>query len=298
MFTQGPSLTARLVVFAFASILLMTLDQRQQHLDSLRSALSVVVYPIQWLVDLPAASQDWFQETLSSRRTLQEENARLRTEQLILKAELQKLEALESENLRLRELLDSSFKVRERVLIAEIMAVDLDPYRHQILLNKGSSDDLYTGQPLVDANGVMGQVIQAGPFSATAMLITDPAHAVPVQVNRNGLRSIALGTGSLTSLSLPYLPNNADIETGDLLITSGLGGRFPPGYPVAEVETVIRDPGESFAQVFARPLAELNRSREVLLVWSQGQARIDSPEEETAGDEDPAAAEPSGEAAP
>lgn len=273
------------MVFVFASILLMTLDQRQQHLDSLRSALSVVVFPIQWLVDQPAASQDWFQETLSSRRALQEENARLRTEQLILKAELQKLEALEAENLRLRELLDSSFKVRERVLIAEIMAVDLDPYRHQILLNKGSHDDLYTGQPLVDANGVMGQVVQAGPFTATAMLITDPAHAVPVQVNRNGLRSIALGTGSLTSLSLPYLPNNADIRTGDLLITSGLGGRFPPGYPVAEVQNVIRDPGEPFAQVFARPLAELNRSREVLLVWSQDEAGMDPAATEPAADE-------------
>lgn len=270
-----------MVVFVLASIVLMTLDQRQQHMESVRSALSVVVYPLQWLVDLPASSSEWFQEALSTRRMLQEENARLRTEQLVLKAELQKMEALESENLRLRELLDSSFKVRDRVLIAEIMAVDLDPYRHQILLNKGSDNDVYNGQPLVDANGVMGQVIQVSPFTSTAMLITDPGHAVPVQVNRNGLRSIALGTGSLTNLSLPYLPNNADIQTGDLLITSGLGGRFPPGYPVARVENVIRDPGESFAHIFARPLADLNRSREVLLVWSQGQ-----PGEDTATSED------------
>ncbi len=246
----------------------MTVDHRQNHLESLRSALSVVLYPLMLVVDLPRDAGDWLRESVASRRALEEENARLRTEHLILKAQLQKLEALEAENLRLRQLLDSSFKIGERVLIAEILAVDLDPYRHQIVINKGGHDGIFVGQPLVDANGVMGQVVHVTPFSATAMLITDPAHAIPVQINRNGLRTVALGIGSLHRLSLPHIPNNADVRVGDLLVSSGLGGRFPPGYPVARVKEVIVDSGQSFARVFAEPLAALDRAREVLLVWN------------------------------
>lgn len=289
LFTRGPSLTIRLAVVMLASVVLMTVDHRQNHLDGLRSALSVLVYPLQLLVDLPESAGGWFRETLASRRALAEENARLRTEHLILKAQLQKLEALEAENLRLRELLDSSFKVGERVLIAELLSVDLDPWRHQILINKGSRDGVFVGQPLLDAQGVVGQVIAVTPFTATAMLITDPAHALPVQVNRNGLRSVALGIGSLERLSLPHIPNSADIAAGDLLVTSGLGGRFPPGYPVARVEEVTRDPGQSFARIYARPLAELDRAREVLLVWTRDRAAPQAAD---------AAAEPVAEGAP
>jgi len=259
-----------LVVFALLSIVLMTADHRQHHLDQVRSALSVVVYPLQYLVNLPVSAGQWFKESLSTRRQLEEENASLRTKQLLLKAQLQKLSSLEAENLRLRELLQSSFKVGQRVLIAELLSVDLDPYRHEILLNRGTTDHVYRGQPLLDADGVMGQVVQVGPFTSTAMLITDPSDAIPVQVNRNGLRSIAIGTGSIDRLDLPHLPNNADVRKGDLLVTSGLGGRFPPGYPVAVVTSVKQDPGQAFARVSATPLAHLNRSREVLLVWPAG----------------------------
>jgi rod shape-determining protein MreC len=250
------------------SIVLMTVDHRQHHLDSVRGALSVLVYPLQWLVDLPGSTGEWFRESLSTRRELQEENASLRTQQLVLNTQLQKLEALEAENMRLRALLDSSFQVGERpMLIAELLSVDMDPYRHQIELNKGNLDRLFEGQPLLDSQGVMGQLIHVGPFTATAMLITDPSHAIPVQVNRNGLRTIALGTGTLDRLELPHVPNNADVRVGDLLIASGLGGRFPSGYPVAEVTEVIQDPGRAFSHVVARPRALLDRSREVLLVW-------------------------------
>lgn len=245
----------------------MTIDHRQHHLDALRSSISVGLYPIQFLIDLPSTAGDWLKESFSSRRTLQEENARLHAQHLLLQARLQKFEALEAENLRLRELLDSSFKASDRVLIAELMSVDLDPYRHEVLLNKGTTHKAYVGQPLLDAFGVMGQIVETTPYTSTAILITDPAHAIPVQVNRNGLRSIVVGTGSLQELSLPYIPNSADIHAGDLLITSGLGGRFPPGYPVAEVVTVTVDPGHAFAQITARPLSHLDRSREVLLVW-------------------------------
>ena len=246
----------------------MTIDHRQHHLDSVRSFLSVVVYPLQWLVDLPDTSSEWFRESLSTRRELQEENASLRTQQLMLNTQLQKLESLEAENRRLRALLDSSFQVGNRhMLIAGLLSVDMDPYRHQIEINKGSLDHLFKGQPLLDSQGVMGQLIHVGPLTATAMLITDPGHAIPVQINRTGLRTIALGTGSIDRLELPHIPTNADVRVGDLLISSGLGGRFPPGYPVAEVIDVEQDPGNTFSEVIARPRAHLDRSREVLLVW-------------------------------
>jgi len=246
----------------------MTVDHRQHHLDSLRAALSVAVYPLQWLVNLPGSTGQWFRESLSTRRDLQEENASLRTQQLVLNTQLQKLEALEAENMRLRALLDSSFQVGKRpMLIAELLSVDMDPYRHQIEINKGNLDRLYEGQPLLDSQGIMGQLIHVGPFTATAMLITDPSHAIPVQINRTGLRTIALGTGSIDRLDLPHIPTNADVRAGDLLVSSGLGGRFPPGYPVAEVVSVEQDPGNTFSTVEARPRANLDRSREVLLVW-------------------------------
>ncbi|NOX08200.1 MAG: rod shape-determining protein MreC [Gammaproteobacteria bacterium] len=269
LFSQGPALTTRLVVFVLISLILMTVDHRQQHLETLRSKLSIIAYPMQWLVDLPTTASEWIEETLVSRRTLADENTRLKTQNLLLQAQRQKLDALEAENQRLRSLLDSSFKISDRVLIAELLSVDLDPYRHQILLNKGSNDGVYAGQALIDAQGIMGQIIHIGPFSASAMLITDPAHAIPVQVNRNGLRTIALGTGNLDRLNLPHLPNNADIKIGDLLVSSGLGGRFPPGYPVARITRIKQHPGQAFAEVSALPLARLNRSREVLLVWQQ-----------------------------
>ncbi len=250
------------------SIGFMTVDHREHHLDSVRGGLSVLVYPLQWLVDLPGSTSEWFRESLSTRRELQEENASLRTQQLLLNTQLQKLESLEAENRRLRALLDSSFQVGKRpMLIAGLLSVDMDPYRHQIELNKGTLDHLFEGQPLLDSQGVMGQLIHVGPFTATAMLITDPSHAIPVQVNRNGLRTIALGTGAIDRLELPHIPDNADIRVGDLLVTSGLGGRFPPGYPVAEVVDVEQDPGRAFSHVTARPRALLDRSREVLVVW-------------------------------
>ncbi len=254
-------------MFAALSAVLMVMDHKYKSLESVRAGLSVAIYPIQLLVEVPDTISDWFSESLATRRHLQEENDSLHTQLFMQKAQMQKLAALESENIRLRELLDSSFEVGEKVIIAELLSVNLDPYKHQIVINKGQLDDIYAGQPLLDAEGVMGQIVHAGPYTSTAVLITDTAHAIPVQVNRNGLRSIALGSGTINRLDLPYIPNSADIQPGDLLITSGLGGRFPPGYPVAVVSAVQHDPGRTFSQVVATPLAQLNRSREVLLVW-------------------------------
>jgi len=250
----------------------MTLDHRQHHADTLRATLSLLLYPIQAIVGLPASTGSWVSENLSSHQTLLNDNRKLLDEQLLLKVKLQKLETLEAENKRLRELLGSSFKVGEQTLIAELVTVDMAPFSQQILLNKGSLHKVYSGQPILDADGVMGQILKVGPVSSTAILITDPSHAIPIEVNRNGLRAIARGTGDTSQLELPHIPNNADIETGDLLVTSGLGGRFPSGYPVARVTKVTNNPGAPFASVTAEPTAKLLSTREILLVWlSQSQ---------------------------
>ncbi|GAB6041296.1 rod shape-determining protein MreC [Endothiovibrio diazotrophicus] len=245
----------------------MTVDHRLHYLEEVRAALSAVVYPIRYVVDLPVTAGGWLAQHLALRQHLLEENSALHAEHLQLDVRLQKMAALEAENERLRKLLDSSPKAGERVLIAELLAVELDPYKQQIVVNKGRLHEVYVGQPLVDADGIMGQVIHVGPLTATAMLITDSGHATPVQVNRTGLRTIAVGTGEADRLELPYLPNSADLEAGDLLVTSGLGGRLPPGYPVAIVSHIVHNPGQPFVEVRATPTAHLDRAREVLLVW-------------------------------
>ncbi len=253
----------------------MTLDHRTTYVNTLRSSISVLVYPFQYLINFPANVGDWASDSFTGHKTLQEDNATLRTQNLILTTQLQKLNFIESENIRLRNLLESSKRVGERILIAELLSVDMDPYKQQVTINKGSAsgDDIYPGQPFVDAKGVMGKLIHIAPFSSTALLITDPAHALPIQVNRNGLRAIAKGTGNQTRLEIPHLPNNADIKVGDLLVTSGLGCVFPVGYPVAMITEINIDPSLPFAEVIAKPIAELDRSSEILLVWPGGKAK-------------------------
>jgi len=215
----------------------------------------------------PSATR-WAEGNLRDRATLRAENEALRESELDTRARLQQLAALEAENARLRALLDSSAKVADRVLVSEIMSVDLDRFHHRILIDKGTHHGAFRGQALLSADGIVGQITRAEPFTSEAILISDPSHALPVEINRNGLRAIAVGSGDLTRLSLPFLPNNADVEVGDLLVSSGLGGAFPAGYPVAVVRSIERDPGEPFANVSAEPTAALNRTREVLLVWS------------------------------
>ena len=247
----------------------MTLDHRQHHLENVRASLSLLLSPLQYVVNLPFAIGNWADETMSTREKLIGENRKLRAQQLEQNIRLQKLAALESENARLRAMLQSAKRGWERVLVAELMAIDSDPFKRQVLINKGDNDGVTEGHPIVDAHGVLGQVIHVAPNTSTAMLVTDPSHAIPVQVNRNGLRAIAQGVGKADNLELPHIPNNADIEVGDLLVTSGLGQRFPTGYPVAIISEIKIDPSESYAQVIATPLGHLERSREVLLVWPQ-----------------------------
>lgn len=261
-------MVARVIVAAMLSLALMVIDHRQHHLETVRSLLSFIVSPLHYIADMPVSATSWASTTFASHNQLLDENQTLRRKNTLLQAQQQKLEALEAENMRLRDLLESSLKIGNRVLISELIAVDLDPFKQQILINKGSSSGVHIGQPVLDANAVMGQVIHVNRFTSTVLMITDASHALPVQVNRNGLRTVAMGTGKIGELELPHLPNNADIEVGDLLVTSGLGGHFPPGYPVAVVTSVHVEPGQHFANITARPTAHLDRTREALLVWT------------------------------
>lgn len=266
------------------SILLMYFDHRQNHLDTARRAIGVAVYPLQLIVDAPVRFWEWLGESTTSRNDLQLEVGRLKAERLLTNARLQRLTALEAENARLRALLDARNTVRDEVRVAEIMAVDANPYRHNLVIDVGSRDGVYDGQALVDVDGVVGQVIETGLMTSEALLISDTDHALPVEVNRNGLRTIAVGTGEIDRLELPFLPNNADIRIGDLLVTSGLGGAFPAGYPVAVVTSVTRIPQEPFADVTAEPSAALDQVREVMLIWSAPEVEEDTRETEE-GDE-------------
>ena len=263
-----PALGFRALALIVLSILLMWLDHRENHLDAVRRAIGAAVYPIQIVVDAPARLWNWAREISASKNQLQLENSRLRTEALITRGRTQELAALKAENDRLRAMLDAREQVRGEVRVAEIMAVDANPYRHNIVLGVGSSDGVYDCQAIVDASGVVGQVIETGLTPSQAILIRDPDHTLPVVVNRNGLRTVAFGTGKYDRLDLPFLENSADIRPGDLLVTSGLGGAFPSGYPVAVVETVTRIPQEPFADVTAVPAAALDQVREIMLIWT------------------------------
>ena len=264
-----PALGLRFLLLAGLSLLLIIIDHREHHLDAVRKAIGATVYPLRVVVDAPVSLWRWARDTASSRDELQLENARLKTERLLTNARLQRYAALEAENARLRSMLEATGRTRDRIRVAEIMSVSANPFRHVLVVDKGTTDGVFDGQAMVDANGVVGQIIEAGVLSSQGILISDPDHALPVVVNRNGLRTIAVGTGEYDRLDLPFLPNNADVREGDLLVTSGLGGTFPSGYPVAVVTSVLRIPQEPFASVSARPEAALNQVREIMLIWSE-----------------------------
>ncbi|HOB61324.1 MAG TPA: rod shape-determining protein MreC [Candidatus Competibacteraceae bacterium] len=269
LFAIKPAAVLRLGLWVALSIAMMTVDHRYHALDGLRDVLSTAAYPLHVLMQLPTDTRSWLSENLAGRTTLLEENARLREKQVFLNVQLQKLTILEAENRRLRSLLESAVNTPGRVLIAELLAVDFDPYRHHILLNRGRKHGISVGQPVLDQHGVIGQIVHADPLTSTAILITDPNHALPIQLNRTGLRTLARGTGNFQELDLPHIPNNEDVKVGDLLVTSGLGGRFPRGYPVGTVTKVEFDPGSPFARIIAKPIAQLDRIREVMLLESE-----------------------------
>ncbi|WP_019625004.1 rod shape-determining protein MreC [Thioalkalivibrio sp. ALJT] len=270
LFRLGVSPTLRLLAVILLGLVLMALDHRVNELQAVRSILGTLTHPLQIAVDAPVRAASRVLDSFTSREDLITENRILRSENAQLRARQLRFEALQQENDRLRALLSTAEQAEERVQIAKLLAVDLDPFRQQIVLNKGKRDDVYVGQPVINADGVIGQVLSTRLNSSIALLVSDPAHALPVLSARTGLRGLVVGTGNPQRLEMRHVPLQEDVEPGELLLTSGLGGRFPADLPVARVVSVERLQGQPFLSIKAEPLAALDRSREVLLLWTDG----------------------------
>lgn len=253
---------------------LMWADYHLRWLQPLRYYVGYALAPSQQLATLPYSLGMWWDSTAINQKQLVKENQQLHARNLVLEYRSQRLATLESENNELRDLLNASKRIEDRVLATSVIGVSPDPYNLQLTINKGGQDGVFLGQPVLDAFGLMGQVVDVMPYSASVLLISDANHAIPVQNNRNGVRAIAEGTGSLEQLELIYVPKTADIIAGDLLVSSGLGSRYPKGYPVAVVTSVENIPGLPFAKIFAKPSARLNSSQNLLLVFSEEASQI------------------------
>jgi rod shape-determining protein MreC len=244
----------------------MVADQRYHQIDRIRESLSRVIYPMQRAVDFPFRATDWVTGSFADRSRLRQDNLALTARLRLANLQLQRFAVLEEENRRLREMRANTAGIAEKVLVASILNVDLDPFRHRVLLDKGAADGVFKDQAVLDGDGIFGQVSKVNASTAEVILISDAEHAIPVQSNRSGVRTIAVGTGDQNKLSLPFVTVESDLQTGDLLLSTGMGGVFPPGYPVAQVSKVKRA-GSTFALVEAKPTARLDQAREVLLVW-------------------------------
>ena len=254
------------MLYGLLAVVLMAMDHRGQYISRFRGLANRIVEPAYHIIDWPISGLRGVFGFFQSGRVLRRENEQLRIELLQQKGALQKLQALIGENARLRALVDGAAGQRFTFQFAELVEVDLDPFSHRILIDRGRDKGIMPGQAVIDGAGVMGQVEDVQLHLSTIRLISDPNHALPVQFNRTGLRSVAFGMGTTDFLSLPSVPRQADVEVGDLIVTSGLGERFPAGYPVATVASIDRSDGQTFAQVLAKPLAALDRGREVLLI--------------------------------
>lgn len=264
---RGPSPGFRFTLYAILSLVVMFLDQRHGWMERARQALSILAYPIQEAVSSPSSGWSWLQQNFQSRDALRAENEKLKAQDRVLSLRAMRYDALERENAELRGLRDGLPPLVDHWLAAEIMSVEVDSLRQRVIINRGSTNGVFKGQSVLDDKGVIGQITHVGVFSSEVILITDPEHDIPVEVERTGLRTIAVGAGDLPSLALPFLPGNADLKPGDVIITSGLGGVFPAGYPVAKVAEVHRDAVQPLAQVRATPFADIETDREVVLVW-------------------------------
>ena len=266
---RGPPLGARFFFLSVLSIIAMVADHNNAYLGTARQWLGLLTQPFYAVVQAPAQAWNWLTGSFADRDVLQTDNRKLNEELRVARVKLLRFDSLVEENKRLRAIREASQGIGQRTLIAEIVKVDVDPFRHRVRINKGSLDGVFKDQPVLDAFGIVGQVTRVDRYGAEVILISDAAHAIPVQINRNGIRSIAVGVGDVRKLSLPYLTVESDNKVGDLLVSSGLDGIFPAGYPVARITSVKRDPAETFAVVEAKPLAQLDRIREVLLLWHE-----------------------------
>jgi rod shape-determining protein MreC len=266
---RGPSFGFRFFCYAVISVVLMFYDRRGGWLDTARYGLQAAVYPLQLAVNSPSAAWRWMQESFTTREALQKEVDDLRNKLRDQRLMTLRQAALESENATLRGLNAALPEVIEKRLIGEVINVEVSTLRQRLLVNRGGNSGVHRAQPVITGEGVLGQVYRLGPWSSEIILITDSEHALPVQVLRSGVRSIALGTGRANALELPYVPQNYDVKVGDVLVTSGLDGVFPFGLPVARITKVDRDPTQPLAQIFAAPLARIESDREVLFIWAR-----------------------------
>jgi rod shape-determining protein MreC len=267
LFSSRPAGALRTLLMILICIMLMVYDHQTGRLKQIHAALATVVWPVQVIVDAPHSLLSWAGDKLATHRTLLAENEQLKSQLLQQQATLQQFAALQQENQRLRDLMQAAAQVSGRVSAATILSAALDPFRHLVVIDKGTRDGVYEGQTVIDAYGIVGQVTRADPLASEVTLISDPGQAIQVQVNRTGLRTLAVGDAELSQLTLPYVTNSADIKEGDLVVTSGLGGHYPAGYPVGIITRFDRDPAEPFAHVSARTAADLSSGREVLLFW-------------------------------
>jgi rod shape-determining protein MreC len=281
IFKHGPSPQHRLVLVLFCSALLIFFDHKMGSFEPVRGFLQSMVSPLQYLATTPKQMMNWASENLVTRNQLIEENQEYKINELRFSEQLMQLDNIKQENDRLRKLLASPLNVDIKVLLAEVLSVDSDPYTHQIVINRGANDGVYEGQPVLDDQGIVGQIQNVGTISSRVILITDVTHAVPVRVSRNGIRLIATGTGQIDRLTHNFVPHSFDIQEGDKLVTSGLGGKYPEGYPVASVVLVNQDESRTFAQVHSEPVAKIDRLRYLLLLWPEKPASIFAPKPNT-----------------
>lgn len=286
LFFQGPDPLFRLFLFCTLSVAMIVLDARFHALETVRAVVGNTLYPVLKVADAPFGMVRATQNFLSNHRDLITENRRLHQENHILKTQLLQLQALKAENQRLQDLLNSSRRLGNQFLASRLLAVGMEPLHHLIIIDKGSQDHVEKDMPILDEFGVMGHITRVYAYHAEAMLISDPSHAIPVTVTRNGIRSIAVGEGRTDELKLLYLPINADIKVGDELVTSGLGGKYPPGFPVGVVREIIRARHSAFAKIHLTPHARLDTSREILIVTTDLESSANTGEQ-AAHDEAP-----------
>lgn len=267
VFARGPSLLTRLCIVLMLSVGAMVIDTKVENISTVRTYLTSLVSPLQYIADLPGALLDWSASRFTSRQSMLEENERLTSQITLMNEKLQRFVVLEEENRSLRKILDAPMRGGMHRMIAELMAVDNNPYSHQIVINKGAIDDVFEGQSVLDDTGIVGQIVEVGTTNSRVLLISDIIHAIPVRISRNNVRMIASGTGVLNELSLNHVSHSGDIQEGDLLVSSGLGNIFPEGYPVGTVSKIVRDESKPFASVTAKPSAQLDRLKYLLLLW-------------------------------
>lgn len=267
IFSRGPSLQLRIIIAIVVAIALVAFDRQFDTFNKIRSYLDTAVSPFYFLANGPRELLDNISDALARRDQLLFENKALKKEVLLKKADNLLLGQLKQENARLRELLGSPLRQDEHMMVTQVLSGANTPYRDQIVIDKGLHDGVYEGQPLISDKGVVGQVIVVSQFNSRVLLICDTTHALPIQVLRNDIRVIAVGTGCSDDLQLEPLPDNIDIHIGDVIVTSGLGGRFPEGYPVATVSSVRHDTQRAYTIIHARPTADLQRLRYLLLLW-------------------------------